>query len=287
MSISVEFHPQIEDRLLKFAVIVSKADDQWVFCKHKERSTWECPGGHREEGETITEAAKRELYEETGAIDYVLTPVCVYSVQKDGGAPSYGMLFRAQISAFEAISKSSEIERIHLFDELPSNWTYPAIQPKLLVRTDIFALSVREHPSYLQPALTYIQSKWAGEDTMALYEDCLAHAIGTTAALPHWYVLMNGDQIIGCAGLLPNDFISRMDLMPWLCALYIEETHRGQAYGSLLMEKAKQDAMLAGFESLYLCTDHIGYYEHYGFTYLATGYHPWGESSRIYCTALS
>ncbi|NLO86640.1 MAG: GNAT family N-acetyltransferase [Clostridiales bacterium] len=286
MSITVHFHPQVSDHLLKFAVIIAKADGKWVFCQHRKRSTWECPGGHREEGETITEAAKRELYEETGATKYSLTPVCIYSVQREDGAPSYGMLFCAQIEAFEAIPASSEIELIRLFEDLPTEWTYPAIQPLLLRRSEICTLSIREHPAYMALALPYIQSKWANEHSMRLYEDCLTFAVTASELLPHWYLLMDGETIAGCAGLIPNDFISRMDLYPWLCGMYIEETHRGHSYGSLLMDKAKVDAQSAGFENLYLATDHIGYYEHYGFEYIGTGYHPWGESSRIYRSAL-
>ena len=70
----------VEEQVLKFAVIISRADGKWVFCKHKDRNTYEVPGGHREENESILETAKRELYEETGAIEYDLRPVCVYSV---------------------------------------------------------------------------------------------------------------------------------------------------------------------------------------------------------------
>ena len=64
--IKVTFYDEIEDSKIDFAVIVARTDGKWVFCKHKERETFEIPGGHREKGEAIDEAAKRELYEETG-----------------------------------------------------------------------------------------------------------------------------------------------------------------------------------------------------------------------------
>ena len=66
----VKFYDDVEDALLRFAVIISKADAKWVFCKHKERDTYEVPGGHRENGESILETAERELHEETGAVDF-------------------------------------------------------------------------------------------------------------------------------------------------------------------------------------------------------------------------
>ena len=78
-----------------------------------------------------------------------------------------------------------------------------------------------------------------------------------------------------------------MDLFPWLCALYIDNKYRGNNYAKLLIDKAIIDTNLAGYSNLYLCTDHIGYYEKFGFTYLAQGYHPWGEESRIYKKVLN
>lgn len=142
-------------------------------------------------------------------------------------------------------------------------------------------ISVREQPAYKDMVIAYFQKNWKGV-LPVIYEDCINHSIEASAPLPQWYLLMNEDKIIGCAGLITNDFISRMDLYPWVCALFIEEQHRGNSYGSILLEQAKKDSAKAGFQSLYLCTDHIGYYEKYGFSYLAQGYHPWGEESRIY-----
>jgi 8-oxo-dGTP diphosphatase len=82
---------EINDSLLTRVVIVSNYNGRWVYCKHKERDTWEMPGGHIETGETPLEAAKRELYEETGAIEFNLEPICKYSVK------NYAMLCYAEI----------------------------------------------------------------------------------------------------------------------------------------------------------------------------------------------
>lgn len=147
-------------------------------------------------------------------------------------------------------------------------------------------ISIKKSPEFKDRAIEYFQSKWASPNSMKVYDDCITNCNTTPSPLPQWYLLMDNDRIIGCAGLITNDFISRMDLYPWVCAVYIEKEYRGNAYGSLLLEQAKIDAKAGGFSKLYLCTDHIGYYEKYGFKYIGTGYHPWGDSSRIYDSAL-
>lgn len=134
--VEIKFYDTIDDKLLNFAVIISKTNGKWVFCKHKERDTLEVPGGHREAGENIADTARRELKEETGAVDFDIKPVCVYSVKGKTRVnerideETFGMLFIADIFSFEEIH--SEIEKIIICDELVENWTYPLIQPKLI-----------------------------------------------------------------------------------------------------------------------------------------------------------
>ena len=130
----VRFYDEVEDKLLRFAVILAKYQDKWVFCKHRQRETLEIPGGHRELGEDILATARRELYEETGALEYTIQQVCVYSVTAPDnfdGVESFGMLYYAQITDLER-ELHSEIEKIVVTAQLPSAWTYPEIQPKLL-----------------------------------------------------------------------------------------------------------------------------------------------------------
>ena len=134
--LDVKFYNQIADDKIKFAVIAAQSEGKWVFCKHKERTTYECPGGHREKGEAIFDTAKRELYEETGALEYSIKPICAYSVTgknrvNETGEETFGMLYYADIKRFSQ-ELYREIEEVFLLDTLPDNWTYPEIQPKLL-----------------------------------------------------------------------------------------------------------------------------------------------------------
>ena len=124
--INVHFYAECpSNSVIKYAVIASRYKGKWILCRHRERSTWEIPGGHLECNETADQAASRELWEETGAVTAELSPICIYAVQ------DYGMLYFAEVVELGAIPDSSEIKEIAFFDELPENLTYPHIQPAL------------------------------------------------------------------------------------------------------------------------------------------------------------
>lgn len=115
----------VEDRLFKYAVIAARYKGQWIFCRHWKRDTWEIPGGHIEPGETLEQAARRELYEETGALEAAIVPVSAYKVD------DYGMLFFAEVEKLGPLNMDYEIGEISFGTVLPEALTYPGIQPAL------------------------------------------------------------------------------------------------------------------------------------------------------------
>ena len=147
-------------------------------------------------------------------------------------------------------------------------------------------ISVRAQPDYAAAAIAFLQQAWGSGNNEIMYEDCIRHCLDSPSPLPQWYLLRDGETLTGCAGLIPNDFISRMDLWPWICALYVAREYRGHGYDRRLLDYARADARRLGFRKIYLSTEHVGYYERYGFVYLGQGWHPWGESSRIYAAPL-
>ena len=62
----------------KYVVVISRMNGAYLFSRHKDRTTWETQGGHIEPGETPLDAAKRELWEESGALEFTIEPVCDY-----------------------------------------------------------------------------------------------------------------------------------------------------------------------------------------------------------------
>lgn len=119
----------VDNMALKFAVIVTMFQDKWIFVRHKDRNTWEIPGGHRETGEKIDETAKRELFEETGAKKFYIKSICDYSVTRNK-ITTYGRLYFCQVKELD-ILPNFEIKEVRLFDKLPENLTYSEIQPYL------------------------------------------------------------------------------------------------------------------------------------------------------------
>lgn len=123
----------VKDTNLRFVDIVARYEGKWVLCRVRGRENWECPGGHIEEGETAYEAAARELWEETGACEFIIKPVGFYGVNGNDGLIQsdmeiYGQIYYAEIKKLGTLP-DFEVQEIQLFDKLPDNWTYPYAHP--------------------------------------------------------------------------------------------------------------------------------------------------------------
>lgn len=129
----MEFLKNIKEDKVKCVVIIAMTNNnEWVICRHRDRSSFEFPGGHREKNETILDAAKRELHEETGAVKYAIEEVGIYK-DTTSSEMKYVMLYFAIIKEFKEIPLSSEIDEIKQVKYLTEcKWTYPEIQKNLI-----------------------------------------------------------------------------------------------------------------------------------------------------------
>ena len=114
---------------LRFVVVCSFLNGQMLLSYHSGHRSWETQGGHIEEGETPEDAARRELYEESGAADAELLPVCDYNAYDLEGS-SNGRVYAAVIRRLDPLPPN-EMSRVRAFDDFPDSLTYPLVTPVL------------------------------------------------------------------------------------------------------------------------------------------------------------
>jgi 8-oxo-dGTP diphosphatase len=200
----------VNDNELKFAVIVSKYNGKFVYVRHKERETWEVPGGHRELNEDINNTAERELKEETGAIKFNINPVCDYlcdySVERENADKSYGRVYYAEIQELGELP-NLEIGEIRLFDNMPENLTYPQIQPILLD----WALKEISKTELISTISKIVEQQCKSKDNIFGYEGWSCHIV---SVVKHAKVLAKllgaNEEIVEIAALL-HDYASVKD----------------------------------------------------------------------------
>ena len=132
--------------------------------------------------------------------------------------------------------------------------------------TDYRFLTLRECPQLKDTAAQWFHSKW--RVPKQAYLACMdAYLSGETEL--GWYLCLQGQTIVGGMGVIENDFHDRKDLTPNVCAVYTEENHRRKGIAGKLLDTVVEDLRGKGICPVYLLTDHIGFYERYGWEFFA------------------
>lgn len=127
-------------------------------------------------------------------------------------------------------------------------------------------IKLREHSGLTQTAAEWFHEKW-GISLEAYLESIRACTYGREA-VPQWYLAMEGDDVVGGLGVIANDFHDRKDLTPNVCAVYVEERYRGRGIAGKMLHFVCADMKEMGIDTLYLVTDHVSFYERYGWKFL-------------------
>jgi len=131
----------VPDEELQYSVVAARHKDMWVCVRLKGREDWCFPGGRREQGESIEDNARRELHEETGALEYSLKPLGLYGVdhrrmvngREIREKISWGGFYSAQINSFGPLPESFEIAERREFREFPLDSSrFPHMMPGMM-----------------------------------------------------------------------------------------------------------------------------------------------------------
>ena len=127
-------------------------------------------------------------------------------------------------------------------------------------------LKLRDNTSQINTAVQWFHTKW--NVPLKAYKDSMTQCVQGQNFVPQWYVVVDEDKIIAGAGVIENDFHSRKDLAPNICAVYVEESYRNNGIAGKLLDCICDDFNKNGIDTLYLLTNHDNFYERYGWQFL-------------------
>ncbi len=126
-------------------------------------------------------------------------------------------------------------------------------------------ITLRDEPYLKEEAADFFHQKWGVKKE--LYISAMSDYIERRNEYG-WFLCLDNNRIVGGLGIIENDFHTRPDLSPNICAVYTEKEYRGRGIAGKLLKKAVEDLKEKNISPIYLLTDHIGFYERYGWEFL-------------------
>ena len=136
---------------------------------------------------------------------------------------------------------------------------------RLIIMKEYRYITLAEEPILKDAAASWFHSKW-GVPKEA-YLECMNAYLNKETEYG-WYLCLDVEKIVAGLGVIENDFHDRKDLTPNVCAVYTEEEYRRKGIAGNLLNMAVEDMKNKGITPIYLVTDHIGFYERYGWEFL-------------------
>ena len=142
-------------------------------------------------------------------------------------------------------------------------------------------LLLRAHPEWNERAVQWFHEKW--RVPAEAYRESILACQQPGCVVPQWYlVLDDSGEIAAGIGVIENDFHKRRDLSPNVCAVYVEPAHRGQGIARFMLDFVCRDLAAFGVKTVYLLTDHTGFYEKCGWSFLCMAEEDGGGFTRVY-----
>jgi N-acetylglutamate synthase-like GNAT family acetyltransferase len=141
-------------------------------------------------------------------------------------------------------------------------------------------VSLKDLPSYERTLIDYVADNWIA--VLQPFADVLAELFSSEKDLPKCFLMLKDNGIIGFYQLVEQELIIRKDLSPWITCVFIDEEERGQRLSSILLEHGRKIAGQLGYEKVYLTTDHIQFYEKFGFKEIGLDKFVFGRPTKIY-----
>lgn len=126
-------------------------------------------------------------------------------------------------------------------------------------------INLRQRPQLMDSAADWFSSKW--RVPKEAYLECMEAYLRFETEYG-WYLCLDGEEIVAGLGVIENDFHDRKDLSPNVCAVYTEPAHRGRGIAGQLLRRVVEELRSKGITPVYLLTDHTGFYERYGWSFL-------------------
>lgn len=158
------------------------------------------------------------------------------------------------------------------------------IQRIELLRQEV-CIPVRDWPEAKEEIAVWFHERW--RIPLEAYRESIRDCLREENAIPQWYVIVRGNKIIAGCGVIENDYHQRKDLAPNVCAVCVDQEYRNQGIAGFMLEYVCKDMAGLGIRTLYLLTDHVGFYERYGWRFVCMVRGNDGALSRMYVHHMS